>query len=110
MLLIGIEYIQSAAEPGWSAKMVFNDRGAIFFSVKRQHREAKAEGISYEDNYKGNALAAMLVPGKIEIRFHKAFSDSAVTDLVRTLLTDPRLSSMSGWQVTYQGRRLSTQP
>ncbi|MDX9912064.1 MAG: hypothetical protein RBS39_09550 [Phycisphaerales bacterium] len=40
-------------------KKAFNDRGAIVFPASRQHREVKREGVSYEDNYRGNALAAM---------------------------------------------------
>ncbi len=107
MLLLGLESLDSAvAQSGFSGKMVFNERGAILFPVKRQHSEMKAEGISYEDNYKGNALAAMLAPGRIEIRFHKAFTDRAVARILGLLLAEPRLSSIARWKATYQGRPL----
>ena len=66
----------------------------------------KHASISYEDDYKGNALAAMLAPGKIEIRFHESYSDGCVITIVKTLLSSPELSFMAGWQVTYQGRTL----
>ena len=91
----------------FSAKMVFNDSGAIFFRVNQQHCYQKAEGISYEDNYKGNALAAMLAPGKIEIRYHKGFTDQAVAGIIGAVLAHPDLAFMKGWRVTYQGRPLS---
>jgi hypothetical protein len=108
MQVIGVEWLASAVRlAGFSAKMVFNGKGAIFFPVSRQHRDQRAEGIAYDDDYKGNALAAMLEPGRIEIRFHKAFTDAAVTDLVRALLEQPALSFMRGWTVTYQGRALN---
>jgi hypothetical protein len=43
-----------------SVKMVFNARGAVLFPETEQHRDHKANSISYEDDYAGNALAAML--------------------------------------------------
>jgi hypothetical protein len=71
MVLIGVEFMLSLVEEDhFSAKMVFNDKGAIFFRVNQQHCYQKAEGISYKDNCEGNALAAMLAAGKVEIRYH----------------------------------------
>ena len=108
MLLSGVEFMLSLVkEDHFSAKIVFNESGAIFFPVNQQHCDQKAEGISYEDNYKGNALAAMLAPGKVEIRYHQQFSDNRVASIVASLMEQPRLSFMKGWQVTYQGRALS---
>ena len=108
MVLSGVEFMLFLVEEDhFSAKMVFNDSGAIFFRVNQQHCYQKAEGISYEDNYKGNALAAMLTPGKVEIRYHQQFSDNRVASIVASLMEQPRLSFMKGWQVTYQGRALS---
>jgi hypothetical protein len=107
MLLLGTELLASLLDQAYfSAKMVFNERGAIICGADAEHRDQKAEGISYEDNYVGNALAAMLAPGRIEIRYHRAFKDGRVADIVTQLLAQPSLSQMVGWQVTYQGRRL----
>src|SRR5437867_714130 len=104
MLLSGVELIESlSSQGGFAAKMVFNETGAIFFPANLQHRDQKASQISYEDNYAGNALAAMLAPGRIEIRNHKDFSDGNVVRIIRTLLAEPRLSFLRGWQVTYSG-------
>ena len=108
MLLIGIDFLQELVEQGeFSAKMVFNDKGAILFPVTQQHRDQKVTGISYEDNYEGNALAAMLAPGRVEIRYHQSFSDRQVGTIIRSLLARPELSFMRGWQFTYQGRQMT---
>ncbi|MGD1917195.1 MAG: hypothetical protein ACFCBV_13550 [Phycisphaerales bacterium] len=86
------------------AKLVFNDRGFIAFPTTIQHNTMKAEGISYEDNYAGNALAAMLKPGVIEVRFHRDFSDRAVGVLLSKLVTTTVLSEFGPLSATYQGR------
>ncbi len=112
MVLIGAEYLRDliAAGGGFSAKMVFNRSGAIVFPVQRQHREMKAEGISYEDDYRGNALAAMLMPGRIEVRFHKAYSDAEVGRMIRAIITTPEFERMLGCALTYQGRSVPMPP
>jgi hypothetical protein len=107
MLLSGVELLETLAkQAGFSAKMILNDAGAIFFPSHLQHREQKGPQISYEDEYAGNALAATLAPGRIEIRYHRDFTDGRVARLVSALLSEPRLAFMRGWQVTYQGRAL----
>ena len=83
MVLLGVEFMLSLVEEDhFFAKMVFCENGAIFFRANQQHCDQKAEGISYEDNYK-------------------------VASIVASLMEQPRLSFMKGWQVTYQGRPLS---
>jgi hypothetical protein len=107
MLLIGADHLASqVGAKAWSLKMVFNERGAILLPVDRQHREMKATGISYEDDYRGDALAAMLSPGRIEIRYHKDFSDRKVARIIGALLQQPELPSLRAARVTYQGREL----
>lgn len=111
MMLRGVEIVADlAAGRIHSAKMVFNDRGALFFPIDRQHRDEKTEGISYEDDYKGSALAAMLGRGRIEIRVHKSFSDHQVNSVLRALRARPELSAIADWQATYQGRPLPSGP
>lgn len=93
MLLLNLPHLQAlttACAP--SAKMVFNANGAIFLPTAHQHRDHKAEGISYEDDYKGNALAAMLAPGRIEVRYHSGYSDAEVTRILRNLVALPQLA------------------
>ena len=92
----------------FSAKMVFNEHGAIIFPVHQEHRNQSAMNISYEDNYKGNALAAMLAPDIIEIRYHKMFTDNQVAKIIKTLKAHSEFVFLSDWRVTYQGRFLDT--
>jgi hypothetical protein len=108
MLLLNLPHLHALTTAHThSAKMVFNAHGAIFLPTNHQHRDHKAEGISYEDNYKGNALAAMLFPGRIEVRYHSAYTDADVARILRTLLAHPSLATIAGWQATYQGRPLT---
>lgn len=65
------------------AKLVFNDRGFIACWSPIQHDTMKAEGISNEDNYRGNAMAAVLKPDAIEIRYHAALHDASVARLLQ---------------------------
>ena len=39
----------------------------MFFPGATEHRTVKAAGLSYEDDYKGNAMAAIISGGRIEI-------------------------------------------
>ncbi len=107
MFLSGVEFLEALSrQAGFSAKMVLNEAGALFFPTDRQHRDQKGPQISYEDDYAGNALAAMLAPGQIEIRYHRDFPDRRVARLARALLAEPSLAFMRGWHVTYQGRTI----
>jgi len=90
------------------AKMVFNNQGAILFPVTREHRDAKAEGLTYEDNYAGNALAAMLHRDLIEIRFHKSYNDRDVARMINQLKVMPELALLASMRVTYQGKPIRT--
>lgn len=106
MLILGLESL-TPDNPCFTAKAVLNHHGIIFLPVKHQHRDRKATNISYEDDYKGNALAAMLAPARIEIRYHKSFTDAEVSNLLTTLTAHPDLAFMRGWSATYQGRPIS---
>ena len=108
MTLYGVEYLaRISRRDHYSAKMVFNSTGALFFPVSQEHSHAKADGISYKDNYEGNALAAMIAPRRIEIRYHDSFTDAQVAEIIRDLLREPERAFMKEWIVTYQGRKLS---
>lgn len=88
----------------FDAKMVLNESGVIVFSAKQQHRDVKGDGISYEDNYRGNALAAIVRRDAIEIRYHSGFDDKAVAQLMRCLLAMPQFAGWKNASVTHQGR------
>lgn len=107
MRLIGVDLLMPlVAAGGFSAKVIFNPSGAIFFPASQEHRDQKMPGLSYEDEYQGNALAGMLSAGKIEIRGHQDFSAQLVAAVVANLLAQPDLKFMRGWHVTYMGKPL----
>ena len=87
--------------------MVFNRWGAVVFSVGEQHRDVKGPGISYEDDYKGSALAAMVRRDGIDVRFHRDFDDRAVVGILRELMALPEMAWLAEARVTYQGRLIT---
>jgi hypothetical protein len=108
MHLVGVEHVLAIVEGlAFDGKMVINERGAVFGPVSTQHRDLKTDGIWYADDYKGNGLAAMLAPGKIEVRYHKGFTDDDVVRLLRALFDEPSVGSIHDWQATCQGRPLN---
>ncbi|MBN1510445.1 MAG: hypothetical protein JXB13_00385 [Phycisphaerae bacterium] len=88
------------------AKAVFNEHGIIVFPQSVEHRTMKVEGVFYEDDYAGNALAAMIRPGVLEIRYHKSYSDRRVAQIVNAIATETGFEILNTWRVTYQGRPL----
>ena len=111
MMLVGVEFLHSQiAQTGFAAKLVLNHKGAIFFAVNEQHRDQKAPGISYADESAGNALAAMLSPGKIEIRTHRDFSPQRVAQIMAALLSLPQLAPLRTWIVMYLGQNVNAMP
>lgn len=107
MLILGTEHLEPVLSGDkHDAKLVFNKRGVIALPGDRQHRECKAEGISYEDDYVGNALAAMIRRDAIEIRFHKSFSDRDVTSIITLLLALDAFEPWRSAEITYQGRQI----
>lgn len=76
MKIINSELLRTALTAnGPTVKFVMNECAIAFFSVSQQHRDVIPEGLSYEDDYRGNAVAGLIVSGKPEIRFHSAYSD-----------------------------------
>jgi hypothetical protein len=107
MYVSGTNYVQDLVDGACSAvKMVFNANGAIFFPASKQHRDQKANGISYEDDYAGNALAALLSHQHVEVRFHRNFTDAQVLNVIHSLAAHPELTFLRDWRITYQGREL----
>ena len=87
-------------------KFILNASAIIFFPANQQHRDVKAEGVSYEDDYRGNALAGLVKPDRVEIRFHQVYSDERVRNIWASVLKNPELAGISLGPVYYQGRQL----
>lgn len=67
MMVYGLDYVQSQPESdGYLFKLVANEAAVFFFTHTTEHRDAKQPGLSYEGESAGNALAAMVKPGRIE--------------------------------------------
>jgi hypothetical protein len=104
MKIIGLEHVQSTTVGEFAElKMVFNANGAMLFPPSEQHRDHSAPGIVYADDYRGNALAAVLNKGQMDVRYHKDFSPALVATLVRSLASQRDLAFLRTWSVTYQG-------
>ena len=107
MIVYGFESVLPLLEnEGYLFKLLANDNGVVLFPHTTEHRDATHPGIKYEDDSKGNALAAMVKPGRIEFRFHRAFSDERVKQLAQRIRTLPELQFAESSTVTYQGRTL----
>ena len=107
MNALGLESITPyTTSNGYFVKSIVNSSTAVFFPGSIQHRDMKREGVSYEDDYRGNAMAATITPGKIDIRFHQNYSGEAVRSIFQKLLQIPDLKWASGFTVSYQGRTL----
>lgn len=107
MILIGRDLLERVLAGECSgAKPVLNFSGAICFPMEQQHRDQRAAGLCYADESAGNALAAVIRPGKIEIRLHSNFSDVAVAGLIRQLCAQPGLAGLRDWDHSYHGRQL----
>jgi len=89
-----------------SVKFILNDNGIVFFPATQQHRDTKSHGLSYEDDYRGNAVAGLVMPDRVEIRFHKAFSDDRIRTIWRKASSSPELAGarLGQLQLYYQGR------
>jgi hypothetical protein len=107
MSVSGLELIRGLmGQKNFEAKCVLNENGLVFFPASQQHKSVKASGISYEDDYLGNALAAMVKPGCLEVRYHRDFSDDRVRSLWSLILAEPGLSILHQWKIWYQGREI----
>lgn len=95
------------AANGPTVKFIMNDDAIAFFPASQQHRDVKLGGLSYEDDYQGNALAGLITGGKPEIRFHRAYSDDRIRTLWEQVRSVPGCVGLPFGNLTYQGRLLS---
>ena len=107
MIVYGFDSIAPLLEnDAYLFKLLANDTGVVLFPHTTEHRDATRPGITYADDSRGNALAAMVKPGRIEFRFHRGFSDDRVKLLAQRMLAVPELQFAIDTTVTYQARTL----
>jgi hypothetical protein len=78
-----------------SGKFICNENAAIFFPSSQQHRGIKLHGLSYEDDYRGNAVAGTFGNGRVDIRYHRDFSADRIRTMWHQLRSDPNLAFLS---------------
>jgi hypothetical protein len=101
MQAIGTELLERASGP---VKFILNDAGIVFFPAAQQHRDIKLPGLSYEDEYRGNAVAGLITQAHVEIRFHAAFSDECIRALWARVMQIPEIANAGLGSLHYQGR------
>jgi hypothetical protein len=107
MIIVGVQLIEGSTDQNQqSGKLILNEKAIIFFPSSQQHKDIKLHGLSYDDDYRGNAVAATFSFGRIDIRFHEQFSSERVRTLWLEVISDERISFLQNWQVYYQGRRI----
>lgn len=103
MRVVGSELLKGMSG---SVKFLLNDSGIAFFSAATQHRDFKLNGLSYEDDYLGNAVAGIATRERVEIRFHKAFSDERIRNLWGRVSKMSVIAGTRLGQLYYQGRAI----
>ena len=102
---MNVHHAELLETPG-TVKFLLNEHAILFFSTAMQHRDVKAHGLSYEDDYRGNALAGLVVGQAVEIRFHASFPDERVRNLWLKVRSAPQLASAGFGRVKYQSRTI----
>jgi hypothetical protein len=97
---------QSSTQPAQAGKFIVNGSAIVFFPTTQQHNSVKSRGLSYEDEYRGNALAGIFGSGRIDIRFHRDSSGEHVRNIWSRVCAQAELTLFKGWAAFYQGRRL----
>lgn len=87
-------------------KLIANETAAHFFPYTTEHRDIRIQGLNYEDDSAGNALAAMIKPGVIEFRHHRVFADQRVREITARFIAHLVGEFASSFSIHYQGRFL----
>ena len=95
---------------GFYVKALLNQNGIFFFRSTIQHREMKIHGFSYEDDYQGNAMAATIRKGRIDIRYHASYPHNTVSGICDLLFSRIELAWAKDYNVLYQGKTITIGP
>ena len=108
MIFFNLEIIDiELLNKGYFFKAIVNTNSIAFFSGKIQHRNLKVGNLSYEDDYLGNAMACIIKPDRIEVRYQSDFTDSQVAEIFRNLRRYSEFIRLKDHPVSYQGRPIS---
>ncbi|GAB5406557.1 MAG: hypothetical protein Aurels2KO_47880 [Aureliella sp.] len=107
MQIYGLNVLSAKEHAGaFQLKMIVNEDGAVLSIASVEHRDLTFGGLRYADDYSGNALAAMVYRGRIELRYHDSFSAERVASVVKKL--SPHLPDWMNQNLvgTYQGNEI----
>jgi hypothetical protein len=108
MIVQGLDTIRGSVDEAPAfGKFIVNETGIIFFRASVQHRDIKLNGLSYEDDYQGNALAGSFISERVDIRFHRDFSDDRIRSLWSRVRSETELSFLRAWPLYYKNRLIS---
>ncbi len=88
-------------------KAVFNEKGIIFGTTRVEHKTLRCDGIFYDDEGAGNAVAVIFDGFKFEIRLHPGFSPERVNSILKSFDLQPLLKWIAALKITYGGKMLS---
>ena len=83
--------------------MICNETAIVFFRFSVQHRDIKLHGLTYEDR-QGNTVAGSFTDARVDIRFHREFSDERIRIMWSQARAEPTLRFLRDWPLYYQGR------
>jgi len=85
--VLGLETIAAElSQPSFLVKCLLSEKAIVFIPATNQHTDVRIAGLRYEDESKGNALAATLTPRRFGIRLHSKFAPQLVGRIVHQLL------------------------
>ena len=87
-------------------KFLLNESGILFFPTTQEHRDTKAPGLRYADDYRGNAVAGIVTLDRVEIRFHRDFSAERIRRLGTAALKMPEVAGAGLGSLWYQGKEI----
>ena len=103
----GLEWLERFASGElYQIKAIFNEKGIIFGPVSCQHNTLGGGQIDYKGDYKGNALAAMLMDHRIEIRHDPRFGEARLRTIIAGLSSLEELDGLAGYEVVYKGKAM----
>ena len=107
MEIFNADLAKHALEPGGvTVKFLLGRHAVFFFPASQQHRDVKAHGLSYEDDYQGNALAGILSSSRTEVRYHSHYPDALVHALWSQVQAQQCFLGVHWNSLWYQGRLL----
>jgi hypothetical protein len=106
--VIGLESIATdLSQPIFLVKCLLSEKTVVFFPASTQHADVRVAGLRYEDESKGNALAATMTSKRFGIRLHAKFSAAAVARIVQQLLERDDMLSAKETPVFYGSQNLA---